>query len=105
MSGPAQLVAARRNMMRIEAGNKNQSSASPFKLRHAPALVRHASGSAAAYVAPATYSHIHSLASKLQPCIIFIDEVDSLLGKRGSGQEHEAMLQVRGCGWVALPEI
>ncbi|CAK0782386.1 hypothetical protein CVIRNUC_005663 [Coccomyxa viridis] len=30
-----------------------------------------------------------SLAAKLQPCIIFVDEVDSLLGSRRS-QEHEA---------------
>ncbi|CAD7705414.1 unnamed protein product [Ostreobium quekettii] len=36
-----------------------------------------------------------SLAEKLQPCIIFIDEVDSFLGKRGSQTEHEATLSVK----------
>jgi len=38
---------------------------------------------------------IFSLASKLQPCIIFIDEVDAMLGKRGMSYEHEASLQVK----------
>jgi len=38
---------------------------------------------------------IFTLADKLQPCIIFIDEVDALLGKRGSSSEHEASLQVK----------
>ncbi|GFR47409.1 hypothetical protein Agub_g9126 [Astrephomene gubernaculifera] len=38
---------------------------------------------------------VFSLASKLQPCIIFIDEVDAMLGKRGASSEHEATLQVK----------
>ncbi len=32
-----------------------------------------------------------SLAAKLAPCVLFIDEVDSLLGRRNSQKEHEAM--------------
>jgi SpoVK/Ycf46/Vps4 family AAA+-type ATPase len=38
---------------------------------------------------------VFSLASKLQPCIIFVDEVDALMGKRGLNGEHEATLQVK----------
>ena len=38
---------------------------------------------------------IFTLADKLQPCIIFIDEVDALMGKRGLNGEHEATLQVK----------
>lgn len=38
---------------------------------------------------------IFTLAYKLQPCIIFIDEVEALMGKRGQGGEHEATLQVK----------
>ncbi|PNH00222.1 Protein MSP1, partial [Tetrabaena socialis] len=38
---------------------------------------------------------VFSLAAKLQPCIIFIDEVDAMLGKRGSSSEHEATLAVK----------
>ncbi|GLJ47457.1 hypothetical protein SUGI_1001560 [Cryptomeria japonica] len=33
---------------------------------------------------------IFSLASKISPCVIFINEVDSLLGRRDSSGEHEA---------------
>eukprot|EP00201_Polytomella_parva_P023392 CAMPEP_0175049180 /NCGR_PEP_ID=MMETSP0052_2-20121109/6597_1 /TAXON_ID=51329 ORGANISM="Polytomella parva, Strain SAG 63-3" /NCGR_SAMPLE_ID=MMETSP0052_2 /ASSEMBLY_ACC=CAM_ASM_000194 /LENGTH=474 /DNA_ID=CAMNT_0016313317 /DNA_START=91 /DNA_END=1518 /DNA_ORIENTATION=+ len=36
-----------------------------------------------------------TLAEKLQPCIIFVDEVDALLSKRGSSSEHEATLQLK----------
>ena len=39
---------------------------------------------------------IFSVASKLSPCVVFIDEVDSLLSKRGQDSEHEAMRKVRG---------
>ena len=39
-----------------------------------------------------------TLAAKLQPCVIFIDEVDALLGKRNSNREHEAL---RCEGWQA----
>ncbi|KAG2452360.1 hypothetical protein HYH02_003382 [Chlamydomonas schloesseri] len=38
---------------------------------------------------------VFSLAAKMEPCIIFIDEVDAMLGKRGQSSEHEATLQVK----------
>jgi len=37
---------------------------------------------------------IFSLAEKLQPCIIFIDEIDSLFGKR-SEKDHEVTLRMK----------
>lgn len=39
-----------------------------------------------------------SLAAKLAPCVLFIDEVDSLLGRRNSQKEHEALRWVKGAG-------
>lgn len=37
-----------------------------------------------------------SLAAKLAPCVLFIDEVDALLGRRSSGgREHEAMREMK----------
>ncbi|CAN6351954.1 unnamed protein product [Urochloa humidicola] len=38
---------------------------------------------------------IFSLASKISPAVIFVDEVDSLLAKRGGPVEHEAMRRVK----------
>lgn len=38
---------------------------------------------------------IFTLAEKLQPCIVFIDEVDSFLTTRGGHSEHEASLSVK----------
>ena len=47
----------------------------------------------------ATCRAVFTLAAKLQPCVIFIDEVDALLGKRNSNREHEAL---RCGGWQAV---
>ena len=38
---------------------------------------------------------VFTLASKIAPTVIFIDEVDSLLGQRGLGGEHETGRKVR----------
>ncbi len=38
---------------------------------------------------------VFTLASKISPCVIFVDEVDSLLGKRERPGEHEAMRKIK----------
>ncbi|KAE9593817.1 putative adenosinetriphosphatase [Lupinus albus] len=38
---------------------------------------------------------IFSVASKIAPCVIFVDEVDSMLGKRENPGEHEAMRKMK----------
>ncbi|KAL5719265.1 hypothetical protein ACHQM5_012068 [Ranunculus cassubicifolius] len=38
---------------------------------------------------------IFSLASKIEPCVIFIDEVDSMLGRRDNFTEHEASRRMK----------
>jgi len=38
---------------------------------------------------------VFTLASKISPCVIFVDEIDSLLGKRESNGEHEAMRKIK----------
>jgi SpoVK/Ycf46/Vps4 family AAA+-type ATPase len=40
-------------------------------------------------------SAVFSLAQKLQPCIIFIDEIDSFLRSRDQGNDHEATAMVK----------
>ncbi|KAG7541584.1 AAA+ ATPase domain [Arabidopsis thaliana x Arabidopsis arenosa] len=38
---------------------------------------------------------VFSLASKMSPCVIFVDEVDSMLGRRENRQGHEAMRKMK----------
>ena len=38
---------------------------------------------------------VFTLASKISPTVIFVDEVDSVLGQRGQRSEHEAMRKVK----------
>ncbi|KAG2621283.1 hypothetical protein PVAP13_3NG249700 [Panicum virgatum] len=38
---------------------------------------------------------VFSLVSKISPAVIFVDEVDSMLAKRGSQGEHEAMRKIK----------
>ena len=38
---------------------------------------------------------VFSLASKLSPCVLFIDEVDAMLAKRDSQREHEAHREIK----------
>eukprot|EP00245_Coleochaete_scutata_P002259 TRINITY_DN12970_c0_g1_i1.p1 TRINITY_DN12970_c0_g1~~TRINITY_DN12970_c0_g1_i1.p1 ORF type:complete len:987 (+),score=246.26 TRINITY_DN12970_c0_g1_i1:153-3113(+) len=38
---------------------------------------------------------VFSLASKIAPTVIFIDEVDSMLGRRGKDNEHSAMRKIK----------
>lgn len=38
---------------------------------------------------------VFTLASKIAPCVIFVDEVDSILGRRQKQGEHEAMRKIK----------
>jgi len=38
---------------------------------------------------------VFTLASKISPCVIFVDEIDSLLSRRDSNGEHDAMRKIK----------
>ena len=48
---------------------------------------------------------VFSLAAKIAPCIIFIDEIDGLLGRRGESNEHESARKIKNeimSGWDGM---
>ena len=48
---------------------------------------------------------VFTLARKIAPCIIFVDEIDSMLGQRSKSGEHEAMRKIKNefmSGWDGL---
>ncbi|KAJ9464153.1 putative uncharacterized protein LOC103934149 isoform X3 [Diplonema papillatum] len=50
-------------------------------------------------------SAVFTLAAKLAPSIVFVDEIDSLLGKRGERHEHESSRKIKNefmTGWDGM---